>query len=83
MTEDKQLLEEARENARSFPGLIPPDNAVYIGAVDAGDDTYFYYRDSSGNFYYESGRMRRFELEMMERMKERERQRRRQKRRAV
>lgn len=81
--EEDRLLETARSEARSFPGLVPPNNAVLIGAVDTGDDTYFYYQDDEGNFYYDSERMRRFETEMQERKKARDRQRWRQKKRAV
>lgn len=75
MTEEQLLLAEAWEHARSFPGLTPPNNAVYIGAVEKRGEKYFFYRDSAGNFYYDSERGRRFQLEMQERKKERDRKR--------
>ncbi len=75
MTEEQKLLEEARKEAWSFPGLEPPADAVYIGAVEDEDDITFYYRGSDGKFYYDTARNRRFELEMQERKKERDRQR--------
>lgn len=84
--EENRLLEEAQKNARSFPGLVPPNQAEEIGQVKGEQDTYTYYRDSGGNYYYSSGRTQRFEIEMQEaqeRKRKRERQRRRQKKRAV
>lgn len=66
MTEEQKLLEEARNNAWTFPGLEPPAGAVYIGAVKTEKDVYFYYRGREGNFYYDTERMRRFEMEMQE-----------------
>lgn len=74
MTEE-ELLKEAREHARSFPGLLPPNNAVFIGMEKLENNTYFYYRDDEGRFYYDSVRARRFEKEMQERKKERDRKR--------
>lgn len=75
MTEEQLLLAEAREHARSFPGLVQPNDAVFIGAEENGGDRYLYYRDSTGNYYYDSERTRRFELETQKRKKERDRKR--------
>lgn len=68
---EKELLREAREKACSFPGLEPPNNAEPIGQIEEAHDTYFYYRDGAGNFYYMSDSTRRFEEEMQQRVKER------------
>lgn len=81
--EEKELLEQARKNAWSFPGLTPPNNAEYIGAIRAKEDIYFYYQDKGGNFYYDSQRMRCFELEIREAQKKKEQKRWREKKRAV
>lgn len=70
------ILQEAREKAYSFPGLVPPNNAEPVGQIEEAHDTYFYYRDSEGNFYYDSERMRRFELEMQEAQKRKKERRR-------
>ncbi|MBO5030444.1 MAG: hypothetical protein J6J86_04520 [Lachnospiraceae bacterium] len=71
MTEEQKLLEEAREKAVSFPGLAPPNDAEPIGQIEELHDTFYYYRDSRGNFYYISGRTRRFEEEMLKAQKKR------------
>lgn len=70
--EEKEVLEQARKNAWSFPWLTPPNNAAYIGAIEAKEDTYFYYQDKEGNFYYDSQQIRRFELEMREAQKKKQ-----------
>lgn len=73
---ENKLLEEAREKAYSFPGLIPPNNAEPIGEIEEAHDTYIYYRDSKGNFYYSSGSTRKFEEEMQEAQKRKKERRR-------
>ena len=74
---EQELLEEAREKAVSFPGLAPPNNAEPIGEIKEEHDTYFFYRDSKGNFYYISDRTRKFEEEMLKAQKKRKAKRRR------
>lgn len=81
--EEKELLEQARKNAWSFPGLTPPNNAAYIGAIKTKEDTYFYYQDKEGNFYYDSQQMRCFELEMREAQKKKQQRKWREKKRAI
>lgn len=63
--------------------LIPPNNATYIGAVETKGDTYFYYQDEEGNFYYDSQQIRRFELEMREAQKRKQQRKWREKKRAI
>lgn len=81
--EEKEVLEEARKDAWSFPGLTPPNNAVYIGAIETKEDVYFYYQDKEGNFYYDSQQMRCFELEMIEAQKKKQKRKWREKKRAI
>ena len=71
------ILQEAREKAYSFSGLVPPNDAEPIGQIEESHDTYFYYRDSVGNFYYISGRTRKFEEEMLKAQKKQKAKRRR------
>lgn len=51
---DRQELEEAYEKAWSFPGLHPPENARYIGYRKSGTQKYLYWRDSRGNYWYDT-----------------------------
>ena len=69
--EQEEQLEKARENAWSFSGLIPPNDAQLIGSVVHKDDIYNYYRDTDGNYYFDTERMRAFEKEMQEVQKKR------------
>lgn len=69
-------MQEAREKAYSFPGLVPPNDAEPIGKIEEAHDTYFYYQDSKGNFYYISGSTQKFELEMQEAQKRKKERRR-------
>lgn len=61
---DMQELETAHENARSFPGLLPPDNARYIGYQRYGSGKYLYWKDSAGKYWYETERGMDFKREM-------------------
>ncbi|MBE5932950.1 MAG: hypothetical protein E7263_06000 [Lachnospiraceae bacterium] len=65
------MLQEASEKARSFDGLKPPNQASYIGSRINNSDTVDYYRDDSGNFYYETHRGRAFKEQMVKAEKER------------
>ncbi len=56
-------------SARSFPGLIPPNEAEEIARKKYGDNTYIFYRDSEGNLWYNTTKGIAFELEMQERDK--------------
>ena len=63
----KEELELAKKEARSFPGLTPPQNAVLIGKEEKKNDTINYYKDSAGNYYYDTESGRKFEQDMLER----------------
>lgn len=52
--------------ARSFTGLVPPNEAVEIAQEKHGDTIYFYYQDSKGNLYYETSKGYAFKREMIE-----------------
>lgn len=41
-------------NARSFPELTPPKDAIEIYQEKVGNNTYHYYQDKDGNLYYET-----------------------------
>ncbi len=73
----QEELEIARDQARSFPGLMPPNNAALIGKEEKGRDTINYYKDSTGNYYYDTESGRKFEQDMQERRKKREKEKRR------
>lgn len=62
---DRLELEEAHEKARSFPGLHPPENARYIGYQKSGTQKYLYWKDSRGNYWYDTERGMAFK-EIME-----------------
>lgn len=53
--------------ARSFPGLTPPNDAVEVLRKKTKNDTYIYYKDEDGNLYYNTKSTIAFELEMRER----------------
>ena len=57
-------MAEARENARSFPGLIPPPGAKEIGREKRGKDTVIYYADGKGNYWYNTESQIALEIEM-------------------
>ncbi len=57
------------ESARSFSGLLPPNEAEEIARKKCGDNTYIFYRDSDGNLWYNTTKGIAFELEMQERDK--------------
>lgn len=63
----KKELELAKKEARSFSGLIPPNNAVFIGKEEKANDTINYYKDFAGNYYYDTEKGRKFEEDMLER----------------
>lgn len=62
----KEEIELAKKVARSFSGLIPPNNAVLIGKEERKNDTINYYKDSAGNYYYDTENGRKFEQDMLE-----------------
>ncbi len=63
---DRLELEAAREKAWSFPGLQPPENARYIGYQKIGTEKYLYWRDSRGNYWFDTEGGMAFKKEMEE-----------------
>lgn len=69
---DREELDAAEKNARSFPGLSPPDNARYIGRrchkintlITPHTVTYLYWRCSNGKYYYDTIGGMKFKREM-------------------
>lgn len=67
-----EKLKKAWENAKSFEGSKPPNNAKEIGRVSslkAGGLIFIFYEDEKGNFWYQSNRQQRFETEMEKKKK--------------
>lgn len=73
----QEELEIARDQARSFPGLTPPNNAAMIGKIEATQDVINIYKDNQGNYYYDTENGRKFEQDMQERKKRRDKEKRR------
>lgn len=63
---DLQELEKARNNAWSFPDTQPPNNARYIGYWKDGAEKYLYWRDSKGNYWFDTDRGMAFKKMMKE-----------------
>ena len=61
---DMQELETAQEQARSFPDLLPPGQARYIGYLKHRTGRYLYWKDSEGKYWYETERGMAFKQEM-------------------
>lgn len=68
-------LRIAFKKAWSFPGLTPPNNAKFLGKMEAAEDVVNIYEDSQGNYWYDTESGRKFEQEMQERAKERKKRR--------
>lgn len=51
---DQWELDQASRDARSFPGLSPPAGSCYIGYQRRKSEKYLYWRDSRGNYWYET-----------------------------
>ncbi len=65
------LPEEARKNAWSFRGLVPPNKAEEIYREICAGTVYIYYADDFGNYWYNTDRQIAFEKEMQEAQKKR------------
>lgn len=61
---DLQELGTAHGKARSFPGLSPPDGARYIGRRRCRTGVCLYWKDSGGNYWYDTERGQAFKAEM-------------------
>lgn len=62
---DMQELEQAHRKAWSFPDIQPPNNAQYIGYRMHKTEKYLYWKDSEGNYWYDTERGMAFK-EIME-----------------
>lgn len=70
-------LADARGNARSFPGSIPPPGAKEIGREKIGQEEYIYYSDGKGSYWYNTKSQIALEMEIQEAMNKRKRKNRR------
>lgn len=57
-------LQHIRDNAMSFTGLRPPNNAKYIGQVKTSNNIFYYYKDDKGSFWFDTESGREFEKKM-------------------
>lgn len=76
---DMQELNIAKKKARSFPELIPPNRARYIGYLRHRTGRYMYWKDFRGNYWYDTEKGMILKQEMEERQKERKKKRERKK----
>ena len=60
-----------KENARTFEGLTPPNAAKLVNKEKKAGDTYFYFMDDDGNYYFNTESQIRFEREMQDLRKKR------------
>lgn len=68
-----EKLKKAWENAQSFEGSKPPNNAREIGRVSsrkAGGLIFIFYEDEKGNFWYQSSRQQAFETKIEKKKKD-------------
>ena len=64
-----------KANARTFEGLIPPKSAKLVYKEKKAGDTYFYFADDDGNYYFNTQSQIDFEREMQEEKKTKEKSR--------
>lgn len=76
------MEETGIEEARSFPGLNPPNNAKEVARVTRHHGTYIYFRDKQGNYWYDSVEGLNFKRKMAEAEQRQKTERRNQKMRA-
>ncbi len=69
---DMQELERAQERARSFPDLLPPNGARYIGYRLHRTGRYLYWKDSGGNYWFDTERGMAFKQEMEDAQKKKQ-----------
>lgn len=75
LLKDRKELQEDVKEAWSIGAYNEPKDPVYIGSRETEYDTYHYFKDSDGRYYYESGRTMKFEKEIKELQKKRHRKR--------
>lgn len=73
-------LQIAFKEARSFPGLTPPNNAKFLGKIETKCDVVNIYKDQYGNLWYDTESGRKFEIDIQEKMEKRRKEKRRSKR---
>lgn len=54
-------LQNIQQNAKSFTGLRPPNNAKYIGQRKTFNNIFYYYKDDKGNCWFDTESGREFE----------------------
>lgn len=59
-----KYINERRSDIHSFPGLVPPNGAMFLGFLNREDDIYAYYMDPSGEMYYENDKGHAFKKKM-------------------
>lgn len=67
----REIIAEAREMAKPFQGLEPPEGAMWIGSFREGTERYTYYMDSDGNYYYKTDSDMAFKRKLAEKEKRR------------
>ena len=60
-----------KANARTFEGLLPPNAAKLVYKEKKAGDTYFYFMDDDGNYYFNTQSQINFEKEMQDLRKKR------------
>lgn len=66
-------LEKVLQSASSFPDLIPPNNAQEYGRVNKPSGTYIIYKDTEGNYYFDTVHGLEFKRQMEEARKKKKR----------
>lgn len=51
---DQWELDQASREAWSFSGLLPPNGSHYIGCRKEKTGKYLYWKDSAGNYWYDT-----------------------------
>lgn len=51
---DREELERAGKEARSFPGLQPPAGSRFIGSQRRHTGKYLFWKDQAGKYWYET-----------------------------
>ena len=69
---NREQLADVIGHAKSIGAYNQPDNPVYIGSYDSGNNIFHYFQDD-GCFYFEDERCLQFDKEMKEHQKERRR----------
>ncbi len=71
--QNREQLADVIGHAKSIGAYNQPDNPVYIGSYDSGNNIFHYFQDDDGCFYFEDERCLQFDKEIKEHQKERRR----------